>query len=50
MPGCAKLFRLIHLPPFKEDSCQQSAGGQEGGVLSLVDGVPDRIATAEEVL
>lgn len=47
MPGCEKLFRLIHLLPFKEDSCQQSVGGQGSGVLSFVDGKPDRIAAAE---
>lgn len=47
MPGCEKLFRLIHLPPFKEDSCQQCAGGQGGGILSFVVGIPDVIATAE---
>lgn len=38
---------LIHIPPFKEDSCQQCAGGQGGGVLSFVDGIPDGIATTE---
>ena len=47
VPGCEKLFRLIHLQPFREDSCHKSAGGQGGGVLFLVGGIPDRVATAE---